>query len=208
MLHEAVREQGDLQIIESLLSHGLDVNAKDLEGSNPLHYAEHASVIQLLVDKGATVNGKNFAGDTLLHVMLGRTRRSTELGPLLKLGPSPKARDTNGTMPRLHPVLQRPVKRPMGVSSIFMSMSDPYDSEENRTNVLKVLVEEWADVNAISLQGSTPLHCAMQNAQVENAKILLVVGAQPSIQDIHGRTPLDMAVGPLPLDILDKRTWP
>ena len=68
-LHEAVRE-GDLKLVETLLSEGANVNKKDGHGCTPLHWSArkgHADVSKLLLENGANVNEKNIHGVTPLH---------------------------------------------------------------------------------------------------------------------------------------------
>jgi ankyrin repeat protein len=69
-LHKAAA-QGNKDVVELLLSHGADVNAKDNKlGYTPLHWAVRADnkdVAELLLSHGADVNAKNKHGETPLH---------------------------------------------------------------------------------------------------------------------------------------------
>ena len=59
----------------STLAAGVDVNAKDVDGINPLHYAtwtDHKETVELLIDKGADVNAKDAAGNTPLDLSISK----------------------------------------------------------------------------------------------------------------------------------------
>ncbi|MDT8302269.1 MAG: ankyrin repeat domain-containing protein [Sedimentisphaerales bacterium] len=69
-LHEAVLI-GNLKRIQSLISSGSDVNAKDEYGDTPLHKAVScgfSNVAELLIDNGADINARNDAGETPLQM--------------------------------------------------------------------------------------------------------------------------------------------
>ena len=60
-LREAIRE-GDIEAVKRHLAAGMDVNARDDNGWNPLHLAAengHKGIAELLIDKGANVNAKD-----------------------------------------------------------------------------------------------------------------------------------------------------
>ena len=61
LLHLAV-EGGHNEIVEYLLKHGVDFNAKDKEEETPLHVAafqKHNEIVECLLKNGAAVNVKN-----------------------------------------------------------------------------------------------------------------------------------------------------
>ncbi len=60
-LREAIRE-GDIEAVKRHLAAGMDVNAKDDNGWNPLHLAVengHKEIAELLISKSADVNAKD-----------------------------------------------------------------------------------------------------------------------------------------------------
>ena len=67
-IHEAART-GNIEAVKQHIAAGADVNAKDVDGINPLHYAtwtDHKETVELLLANGADVNGKSDFGKTPL----------------------------------------------------------------------------------------------------------------------------------------------
>ncbi len=79
----------------SLVEHGANVNATDLLGLTPLHYATCASVAELLIKKGARVDASNAQGLTPLHLA---SDRGVALA-LVRAGAAVNGRDRCGNTP-------------------------------------------------------------------------------------------------------------
>ncbi len=60
--------------------------------------------------------------------------------------------------------------------------------------IVKMLVENGADVNAKQHQGFVPLHAAAQNGDAEMAKLLLDHGADAKARSGNGQNALDLAM--------------
>jgi ankyrin repeat protein len=129
-MHLAV-EYGNQEGIEMLFAKGADVNAKDKDGSTPLHLADNQDVVKLLLVKGADVNAKDKDGSTPLH--LADNEDVVKL--LLAKGADVNAKDKDGRTP-LHLAVAKD------------------------TDIVKLLLAKGADVNAKDKNGSTPLHLA------------------------------------------------
>ena len=70
-LHSAVCN-GHFAIVECLLKHGADVNAKEKENYTPLHIAclerhGHIDIVECLLKYGADIHSKNISSSTPLH---------------------------------------------------------------------------------------------------------------------------------------------
>ena len=65
----------NIEAIKQHLAAGTDVNAKDNNGSTPLHYAESEECVELLIAKGADINAKNERGETPLDTAKKLKRR-------------------------------------------------------------------------------------------------------------------------------------
>lgn len=59
---------------------------------------------------------------------------------------------------------------------------------------IKQAIERGDDVNEADEFGHRPLHGAADNACIDNLKLLLAAGADPTAQAADGSTPLDLAV--------------
>jgi peptidoglycan/LPS O-acetylase OafA/YrhL len=64
---------------------------------------------------------------------------------------------------------------------------------EGRAEIVELLIEAGADVNAKNRDGATPLHAAAFMGQLEVAQLLLENGADISAKTYNGDTPLDSA---------------
>jgi len=77
-------------------------------------------------------------------------------------------------------------------------------AQNGHADVVKVLLEHGADVNAKGENKITPLHLAAQNGHVNVVKVLLRHGANVDAKDKkYGLTPLDVAAGAEVRRILD-----
>ena len=64
---------------------------------------------------------------------------------------------------------------------------------DNKTKVVKLLLEHGADPNKADEDKDTPLHLACKNNNLILVKLLLGYNIDVNIQNIYGRTPLDLA---------------
>ncbi|MHC4540014.1 MAG: ankyrin repeat domain-containing protein [Planctomycetota bacterium] len=172
-LHKAAAE-GDVEQVESLISKGADVNARNENGWTPLHSAAYygqKEVAQILITKGANVGATNASGRTPLHLAAEfGSKHMLEL--LIAAGANVNARDNRGVTP-MH-------------------------AAEEGAMTQEFLLARGADVNARNDKGETPLHlvCKItkQNAKIPSTvAVLLANGAEVNAKDNSGGTPLHVA---------------
>ncbi len=99
-LPQAVAE-GDIRLVESLLSDGADVKERDGRGQTALHLAAangHKALVELLIAQGADVNAKGIGGGTPLH-RASRPGYRDVVELLIAEGADVNARNTNGQTP-------------------------------------------------------------------------------------------------------------
>ena len=67
---------------------------------------------------------------------------------------------------------------------------------DNALNIIRLLVEHNANINALSDSGSTALHDAAAYMSEEIIEYLIKSGADPAIENLDGKTPLHIAKMP------------
>lgn len=151
LLHFAA-DSGRAEIVELLLELKADINARDAEGSTPLHHAarskrdrnKYASgVIDLLVDRGAEVNARDNTGYTAL-MLAAQQRDKQNVERLLAREADAKARDNNGDT-ALH-----------------------WAAWTGQMEIARLLLAKGAEINVKNKRGETPLQLAA-NAKVADA---------------------------------------
>jgi hypothetical protein len=158
-------EQGDMALLESRLSAGDPVDARDERSRTPLHLAViggHLSAATLLLDRGADPNARAEGEMTPLHyaAMLARPELA---GLLTRRGARTDIRNASGMMP------------------LHLAADD---------KVVNVLAAAGADVNGRTSKGLTPLHTARQGLV---ARALVDHKADLRIRSPKGRTPMEIA---------------
>lgn len=191
---------GDVGLLEYLVAHGADVNARNNREETPLFFAAQAGQlnnVKWLIKKGADVNAIN------IHKVapLARTKDVAVAEVLLDNGANPNVTD-NG-MPYTfsiifyrgnHDLIKLLVKRgadvnARGPAKQTLLFSAAATSDED---LAKLLVGKGADVNAQDNNGDTPLFWAMDNPNI--ADILLENGADFNHSNSYNQTPLVRAV--------------
>ena len=162
----------------------------------------HLDVAKLLVDKGADVNAPytktipprqaqgniNVApGSTALY----RAVRAIDLASvklLVDAGANPSLPLKDGSTPLM---AAAGLGAPRGGDEEVTEAGDRNDP----VDVLKVLVEKGADVNAANEAGMTPMHYAVQRGVDRIIEYLASKGARFDVKNKQGRTPADLARG-------------
>ncbi len=208
LLHSACGREG-LDVIEYLVSKGLDVNAQDDNGVTPLMIAADAGSsekVQYLLSKGADPFAKNKSGETLLYYAAGGGL-DWFVEDLIAAKIDPNASTQTGWTP-LHSAASSGNKN---VVEILMSKGADVKAKTNRgytlihlaierhyTDLVQFLIQNGGDVNAKWLDYETaPLHLAVKENQPQIVLLLLTHGALPNIHySGWGKvTPLHIAVG-------------
>ncbi|QYT04588.1 hypothetical protein H0G86_011490 [Trichoderma simmonsii] len=175
----AAASNGFVEIVRTLLRNGADINAKDINRQTPLHHAtknEMFHVANTLLNprtwasntqEPANVNAVDSSRYTPLHfAAMSGNIRITEL--LVRSKPDLSARSRQGETP-LHLATKSP-------------------------EIVKILLNHGAKVNAVDISEQTPLHITSKTGCVEAARKLIENGADTEAVDINGKTPLYYAI--------------
>jgi ankyrin repeat protein/serine/threonine protein kinase len=168
-------KDGDLIEVQTALEKGAYPNAKNDDGSTPLHIAAqegYAEIVKILLERGADPNTENKDGWTPLHIA-AKEGHVDVVRVLLERGAYPNAKNNYGGTP-LH-----------------------IAEQEGHVEIVKLLLEHGANPNAKTNGGWTPLYDAAQKGHVEIVKLLLEHGANPNAKAtgfyFHDQTPLHIA---------------
>jgi ankyrin repeat protein len=167
---------GDVDVIETLLEEGVDIEARNIDGLTPLHLAmvvRNAENIEVFLRNGANINTQTEDGKVPL-MTVSSFGAADFLEFFIAYGADVNLKDRNG-FTALH----------------YAAMINyHYDN-------IKLLVKNGADVNVCSCAGITPLHLAVFNnsSSVINdnssvIKFLLENGADSGLTDEHGNKPV------------------
>ena len=161
MLHLSSAE-GNVKVVQALLSEGADVNAQDRWGAGPLHDAvaeSHIQVIDILSSQGAELNYDDPAGMLCGAAADGNLDK---LRQLINHGISPNACDYDGR------------------TALHLAAS------EGIVNVIEFLVANKADVNVIDRWNNTPLDDAVKYVRELAAKLLYDHGGKLNLDFASG----------------------
>ncbi|MGH0145825.1 UNVERIFIED_CONTAM: hypothetical protein FKN15_026718, partial [Acipenser sinensis] len=164
---QVITGYNNLEVAEYLLQHGAEVNSQDKGGLIPLHNAAsygHVDVAALLIKYNACVNATDTWAFTPLHEAAQKGK--TQLCALL-LAHGADASLTN------------------------QEGQSPLDLVTH-VDVAALLIKYNACVNATDTWAFTPLHEAAQKGKTQLCALLLAHGADASLTNQEGQSPLDL----------------
>ena len=171
-LHAASR-MNHLEVVQSLLRHGADVNASGISEITPLLLASESGrheLMRWLLQHGANVNATDEHGFTSLH--LAAERGQVEMVQTLLKNNA----DIN---------IRNPYEvTPLHLASTFGSL-----------DVVRFLLNNGADLKARNRHQETSLHLASSRGKLDIARLLLEHGAEVEALNNMGRTAYQVALG-------------
>lgn len=185
----------------------IDIEAKNDKGETALVIAvkrNNAAITQLLLDRGADANARNIDGTPILLTST-RYQCGKLVLSLIKARPYADIRDAKGRTPLTNLVandcqehvdllLQNGADvnfpRTLGLVNADAALHIARDYV-----VLNLLGEHGADINQReAINGFTPLHYGVLRNDFLKVEYLMGQGADPTIKDHSGKTPLDYAL--------------
>lgn len=191
---------------EKLIREGTDVNARDKEGSTPLHRAvlySREAVVRVLLSRGANAKATNRYGATPLHEAARKDRRLGIVEMLIKKGADVNAKRSNGDTP-LHRAAGGGALKIVKFLVAKGAEVDPKRKQDGSTpmqlaawegklDVVAYLVGKGADVNSLTDSGENALFGCVRWGRGEVVKLLIDKGANTTMKNKKGMTPLDVA---------------
>lgn len=207
-LHEAA---GHAQMVSFLLACGADVNAKEEDGTTPLHSTAefgHIDSAKILLDHGARIEasidkeiyGFESGGERPIHIAARRDRPAF-IEFLLDQGAWIDAPDAHGNTPLDKAVrcggdgdeaVKVLLKRGAGLHGPRARDLAVRAAELDDVEILQLLLDRGIDVNTCDERGFHLLHAAAR-CQQPLVSLLLERGARPDVVDDRGKQPIHTA---------------
>ncbi|EPS25382.1 hypothetical protein PDE_00315 [Penicillium oxalicum 114-2] len=210
-------ERNHYQIVRLLLDFGASPESADKDGRTALMTAawkNHADILQLLVSRGADVNARDHRKRNVLHNLAAdkecRWGWGDEVVQMLlrtdclidgidghdELGRTPlhwACAQGNWRFAEL--LLTRPdgPKAKIDAAELRGKTALHIATAHDRVDIVQLLLQHNASINACSDGGWTPLHNACERGHEAIVRILLRAGANINSQLLNGVTPLHLA---------------
>ena len=200
-IHEAA-SNGNIEVVKQHLDAGVDVNAYDDEGITPLSYAAikgHKNIVELLIGNGADVNAVSSRG--LPPIMFAKNQPEIKR-LLIKNG----AKRINGKadydlrMAAFYGRLEQAKQAIDNGANVDSKNELSGETPLHRAargkyyEIVKLLISNDADVNAMSPNGSTPLHYAVNSASKELGQIANEISKQSTNNNISGKQIVELLI--------------
>ena len=189
---------GDIQDIKLHIARGSDLNAKIYDGIAPLHWAAffgHKEIVELLIAAGVDVNAKKDDGETPMDMVIKSTsydghQDKEAMAQLLHKHGGKRGEELKGGEPvakapaiSIHSAAFRgnieAIKQHIAAGTdvevkggLFKGTPLHLAAYGGRKEIVELLIDKGADVNAKSDDGRTPLDRAIAFEQTETADLL------------------------------------
>ncbi|ARF02658.1 SWPV1-043 [Shearwaterpox virus] len=194
----------NIEIIDLLIIHGINVDAVDLKGYNALYYAVRSNdnaIVSFLLIKGASIETVNKY--SLLHYLVTSRNTMNTLTTLLEYGADTDLID-NFKAP-IHTAVEynnneavlKFINKNVDINvadSLIGLTPLHYAIKQHNYEVSVILIKNGADVNKKDNNENTPLFSAVKINDIKFTKLLLDNGAILNVSNILGETPVEVAI--------------
>lgn len=196
-LHQACIDD-NLDMVEFLVENGADVNRGDNEGWTPLHATASCgflSIAKYLIEKGAHVAAVNNDGQLAIDIA-----ECQKMESLLREEIAERGIDCDAARNEEELIMLRDAKDWLATKSSLVNVPHPKNGAtalhvacaKGYTDVIKILLQCGADVDAQDVDGWTALHAAAHWGQQEACLILTENLADMEAKNFVGQTAFDL----------------
>ncbi|UCK58910.1 hypothetical protein AFCA_001744 [Aspergillus flavus] len=197
-------EEGNLEIVRTLLEQGADVTMADIDGWTPIYTASHnghTQVVRLLIENGSNVNTSESGGWTPVNTACYQGHVET-VKLLLKSGADIYTATNKGITPLYAAayngytrIVELLLEHGADTSTANNGRMSPLyaASAGGHIEVVKLLLKWGADIDYANKYGDTPLSASSSKGHPAVSKLLVETGADIEAKNNFGRTPLHLA---------------
>ena len=204
-LQDAVSGGCSKEVLQTIINHGADINAKNMENGTAFMIAcwrGHTDAINVLLNAGADPNIADADGNTCLHYAVKCCGKEV-IQTIINCGANVTATSRNNITALSRACKKRNIE---AINVLLNVGADPNiaDADGNTClhyavkccgkEVIQTIINCGANVNATSRNNITALSRACKKRNIEAINVLLNVGADLSIVDADGDTCLHDAV--------------
>ncbi|KAG7419310.1 Ankyrin repeat domain-containing protein 50 [Fusarium oxysporum f. sp. rapae] len=183
---------GHLHIAKFLIEKGADVNQKATNGYTAFNLAvwnNWPSIVELLIDEGAHIKSIHVRGTEISLLTMAAGRGHFEVVKvLIAKGAAP-----NESLPILVAACHGYYESFANILDLETISRPPEFDYSCYGDIVELLLQSGADVNARDEGGCTPLHGATYNNLNEVMHLILANGADTNAKEFRGRTPLHIS---------------
>jgi ankyrin repeat protein len=210
-----------LSIVQMLLAHGAEVDARNANGDTALqlatamavHYPQAFEVMKLLLIHGANIDTRNNSGNTPLHLAATVASQNPAARAvvewLLFYGAEVDARNANSAT-AFHIATEYAIDYPQAfeVMKLLLYYEADIDTTDEVDNtvlhiaakningyaVARFLLEQGADPDSLNTYLKSPLHLAVESENVQIVQLLIKANCLLDVPDEYGNSALTTAI--------------